>query len=110
MKDSDINYLLQVKVVNQTLVTHDVNHFNVISKEAGGSFTEIYGDSYISGFLEGGEFYALISIKLADKSKQSAAKAGLESDLQAVTSAVSVMAKGQYDAASSLKDSAISVR
>ena len=31
-------------------------------------FTRVYGDSFISGFIEGGEFNALVSIKLKDRS------------------------------------------
>ena len=33
-------------------------------------FTKIYGDSFISGFQEGGQFYAIVSIKALDSSKK----------------------------------------
>lgn len=80
-KDSDINYLIQVKVTNQKLVANDVTQFVPIRNVQPSQFTEVYGDSCklthntmsaryadtgtdISGFLEGGIFNALISVKL----------------------------------------------
>ena len=41
-------------------------------------FTRVYGDSFISGFIEGGEFNALISVKLNNKSD----KRKIEGELQ----------------------------
>lgn len=39
------------------------------------------GDCFISGFTEGGEFSAIISIKVSDKSKVSAVKAAAEAEI-----------------------------
>lgn len=45
-------------------------------------FTETYGDSFISGFTEGGEFNALVSIKLNDSSKKKDISGKLAIDLK----------------------------
>ena len=69
-KDSDINYLIQVKVVNQNHNPIDLTEFNSIKNVGETDFARVYGDSFISGLVEGGEFNALVSIKLKDKSKK----------------------------------------
>ena len=66
-KKSDINYHLQVNVVNQRLVGEDVTDFMPIKNVQSNQFKDVYGDCYISGFLEGGIFNAVISIELEDK-------------------------------------------
>lgn len=33
------------------------------------SFTRVFGDCYISGFLDGGEFTALINFKMTDEAE-----------------------------------------
>ena len=37
-------------------------------------FTSVYGDAFISGFTQGGEFTALVSIKLRDPQKKDEAR------------------------------------
>jgi hypothetical protein len=65
-RHADINYFVQVKVTNQiqgppdSLVFNPLLHYDSYTSQ---SFTDIYGDSFISGFVEGGEFDAIISIK-----------------------------------------------
>ena len=44
-------------------------------------FTEIYGDCFIAGFQSGGEFNAIISIDMHDKSKASAVKEAIDLQL-----------------------------
>lgn len=56
-----------MKVTNQKLIADDVTQFSPIKNVQPGQFTDVYGDSFISGFLEGGIFNALISIKFTDK-------------------------------------------
>ena len=68
-KESDINYYIQVKVTNQQLVAPDLTEFCPISGVNPADFTREYGDSFVSGFIEGGEFNALVSIKLKDRSQ-----------------------------------------
>lgn len=55
----------------------DVTEFDLIKGVGAAEIPSIYGDSYISGFIEGGEFNALISIKLKDKSKARDIQAGV---------------------------------
>ena len=47
----------------------------------------MYGDSFISGFIEGGEFNALVSIKLKDRStaKDISGQLKIQLDLKAVS-------------------------
>ncbi|KAK6200855.1 hypothetical protein LQW54_009438 [Pestalotiopsis sp. IQ-011] len=68
IKSSTISFLISVKVVNQTITDRKLNKFWPVDGVAPGDFTEVYGDSFISGFQEGGEFNALISIKKSDTS------------------------------------------
>lgn len=79
MKESDINYFVRVKVVNQTLIAPDLTRFNTLPHNTvtGARFTDIYGDAFISGFVYGGEFNALMSVKLKDKRKMSEIKGAL---------------------------------
>lgn len=65
-KDADLNYLLHVKVLHQAPQTsHENVRFNKLKGMVDGKFSEVFGDTYISAFLEGGEFTALVSVKTA---------------------------------------------
>ena len=68
-RESDMNFLLQVKVVNQTRTLEESYEFQRLDNVPSSKFTDVFGDCFISGFLEGGEFNALISIKVLDKSR-----------------------------------------
>ncbi|KAJ7089876.1 hypothetical protein B0H15DRAFT_949122 [Mycena belliarum] len=76
--ESDINYLIQVRVSHQRF-----NHteFEFIPNLHQSEFTRLYGDSFISGFVEGGEFNALISVKLRDRSDADQVKQQLEAGI-----------------------------
>ncbi|KAI0339504.1 hypothetical protein BDW22DRAFT_1336068 [Trametopsis cervina] len=80
-KESDINYLIQVRVTNQRLVCPDLTEFDPIANLPDSEFTRVYGDSFISGFTEGGEFNALVSIKLKDHTKAKEIRGDLQVDL-----------------------------
>ncbi|KAI6780910.1 uncharacterized protein J7T54_007390 [Emericellopsis cladophorae] len=81
-KESDMNFFVQVKVVNQVVSAEDYTEFqDILTASAGGRFNDVYGDTFISGFEEGGELNALISVKVSDKSKTFAIKAELEATL-----------------------------
>lgn len=67
VKKSDITYHLQVTVVNQRLVGENVTEFMPIKNVQPNQFQDVYGDCFISGFLEGGVFDALVLIELEDK-------------------------------------------
>ena len=61
---------IQVRVVNQRLMAEDVDRFNPIPNTEPGNFNSLYGDSFISGWIEGGEFNAIVSVKLKDNTKE----------------------------------------
>ena len=82
MNQSDLNYVITVKVTNSEIATTiDRMKFNPIPKLDPATFTEVYGDCFISGFIEGGEFSAIISIKVDSKSKISSVKAAAEAEI-----------------------------
>jgi hypothetical protein len=53
IKISDLNFYISVKVVNQTINFKDALVFNPCRSVDAENFREVYGDSYISGFIEG---------------------------------------------------------
>ncbi|CEL63331.1 hypothetical protein RSOLAG1IB_05375 [Rhizoctonia solani AG-1 IB] len=67
---SDLNVIISVKVVNQTTNSDTVKHFHTINGVTEENFHYVYGDSYISGFIDGGEFHGLVSIKVLDSSQK----------------------------------------
>ncbi|KAJ5986739.1 hypothetical protein N7451_011104 [Penicillium sp. IBT 35674x] len=69
-KESDLNFYISVKVINQTVNFKDALVFNPLRSVDKENFREVYGDSFISGFLEGGEFNALVSMKILNKAKK----------------------------------------
>ncbi|MCJ1397773.1 hypothetical protein MMC11_000969 [Xylographa trunciseda] len=74
-RQSDINYFIQVKVTNQPQPPMDYLVFNPLPKLEGYTpegFTDIYGDTFISGFIEGGEFDAIISFRLKREPRRAA--------------------------------------
>jgi len=79
--DSELNYVVSVIVNNDALATVEEMEFLEIPGFPLNRFTEVYGDSFISGFTEGGEFNAVISIKLNDKSKHKAVKQAVDIQL-----------------------------
>ncbi|KAI9924691.1 hypothetical protein MW887_006543 [Aspergillus wentii] len=76
IKESDINFLISVKVINQTVTDNGLTKFTPIENlDSSAEFTRIYGDSFISGFQEGGEFNAVVSIKVKDRNQKENIKA-----------------------------------
>jgi len=78
MKGSDLNFLLQVKVTSQHLKVNNLNHIRRIPGIKPTDFMEVYGDSFVSGFIEGGEFTALLSIGVYSEDDISAVKLALQ--------------------------------
>ncbi|KAL9938484.1 hypothetical protein V8E36_003107 [Tilletia maclaganii] len=74
-KDSDLNYFISVKVINQSINFKDALKFNNLENVAPEDFRSVFGDCFISGFLEGGELNAMISMKILNKVKSSDIKA-----------------------------------
>lgn len=69
---SDLNVVVSVKVMNQTTRLVDPAVFNPIEhvQVNNDKFLDIYGDCYISGFIEGGELHGIVSIKVLDASNK----------------------------------------
>jgi hypothetical protein len=77
VKESDISFLFSVKVVNQVIFDHSLTEIVPIGINDDGTstmtdkqFADIYGDSFISGFQEGGTFTAVISVKAKTEEKK----------------------------------------
>lgn len=81
VNQSDLNYIVTVKVTNETSPVADRMTFNPIAELDNKRFTDVFGDCFISGFTEGGEFSAIVSIKVSDKTKVSAVKAAAEAEI-----------------------------
>lgn len=62
--DSQLNYVVSVQVNNNSLPLIDDMVFQPIDTLPPDKFTEVYGDSFISGFVEGGNFNAVISVEV----------------------------------------------
>ena len=98
VNQSDLNYIVTVKVTNETSPVADKMTFNPIPEMENSRFTEVFGDCFISGFTEGGEFSAIISIKVSDKKKVSAVKAAAEAEIAiAAAPGLSVGTKNSLD-------------
>lgn len=98
VNQSDLNYIVTVKVTNETSPVADKMTFNPILDMDNKRFTDVFGDCFISGFTEGGEFSAIVSIKVSDKSKVSAVKAAAEAEIAiAAAPGLSVGTKNSLD-------------
>lgn len=72
--------------------------FNPMANLDPAKFTEVYGDCFISGFVEGGEFAAVVSIKVGSKSKVAAVKAAAEAEIAiAAVPGLSIGTKNNLD-------------
>lgn len=100
-KSSDLNFYISVKVINQTINFKDALTFNQLRSVGLDSekFPEVYGDSFISGFLEGGEFNAVVSMKILNKAKMLDIKA--EAKVALTTGPVDITAEANIGVARS---------
>ncbi|KAK0529324.1 hypothetical protein OC834_003732 [Tilletia horrida] len=69
--DSDLKYFISVKVINSTINYKDALAFNPLRScmRDEKKFNEVFGNAFISGFLEGGEFNAVVLMKVHNKNK-----------------------------------------
>ncbi|CAM1503263.1 Fc.00g080390.m01.CDS01 [Cosmosporella sp. VM-42] len=104
IKQADIKYLVHVKVTNQRLIADNITEFAPIDNIEPGQFTEIYGDCFISGFIEGGEFDALVTITTEETIKKNSLSGGLELSANFSGLDVSGNAAGGKDDNSTLKN------
>lgn len=71
--ESDVRFYISVKVVNQSINFKDALEFFPVRSvpiDDREKFNATFGDSFISGFLEGGEFNALVTIKILNDAKK----------------------------------------
>ncbi|PGH31253.1 hypothetical protein GX50_05990 [[Emmonsia] crescens] len=83
ISESDINFIVSVKVTNELPIHPTHLEFRPLDGLEPDHFSEVYGDCFIAGFLEGGEFSAIVSIKVQDKNKISRVKMAAEMQLSA---------------------------
>jgi hypothetical protein len=109
--DSELNYVVSVIVNNDARATIDDMEFQDIPGLPLDRFTEVYGDSFISGFTEGGEFNAVISIKLTDKSKHKVVKQAVDVQLAVGPPTLDIGAKEstEKEHSEALKNTEISI-
>lgn len=89
ISESDINYFIQVKVICSQIVFPELTKFSPIEGVPASEFTRVYGDSFISGYTEGGELSALVSIKLRDPSRKQEVRELLATYLDSQVTSVS---------------------
>ncbi|KAI8681752.1 hypothetical protein NCS55_00428200 [Fusarium keratoplasticum] len=102
-KMADLNIVVTVKVTNQTTVIKENAEFQHIDGIEPGStlFNESYGDSYISGFIKGGEFTGIISLKVLDRSRVESTVKAIKSGLDAKDKAAEGLTLNTYGSDSS---------
>ncbi|KAI0509146.1 hypothetical protein F5B22DRAFT_618628 [Xylaria bambusicola] len=99
---SDFNALISVNVVNSTTRTQEEPRFiplKVVESDPS-KFPDIYGDCYISGFLEGGVIHGLVSVKVLDSSIRSEVENLLKIQLSRLTSSDNTKPGDETDASS----------
>lgn len=95
-QNSDVQYSIIVKVTNQKLVADDVTLFTPIDNVPESKFQEVYGDCFISGFLEGGVLNGLISKKLLKERDNTEIGGAISLQMQLKVASVKGEAKGEY--------------
>ena len=98
-RESDLNFYISVKVINQSINYRDSLVYNPV-KSVGDDqdrFHKVFGDSYISGFLEGGEFNAIVSMKVLNKAKMTDIQA--EAKVALTVGAAEISAQANVDIA-----------
>ena len=80
---SDLSAVVSVKVVNQTTQIIDEPQFIPLNdvKMSSQRFFDIYGDCFISGFMEGGDLHGMVSMKVLNTSKKSQVESALKGGL-----------------------------
>lgn len=91
-QESSKNYYISVKVINQSINFKDALEFQQLPNIKDEEFRDVFGDCFISGFLEGGELNALISMKILNKASES--RLALEASFAASDSAGTWGVKG----------------
>ncbi|KAK3395072.1 hypothetical protein B0H63DRAFT_63955 [Podospora didyma] len=100
--NADAKYSIVVKVTNQKLEAEDVTEFMPIPNIPAAKFTDVYGDSFISGFIEGGVLSALIMKTMHTSDEQSKIGGQLNVDLS--FTGISVLGEAKADVDNAKKE------
>ncbi|KAK0521496.1 hypothetical protein OC842_006758 [Tilletia horrida] len=98
-KSSDMNYFVSVRVINQSVNFKDALEYNPLPGLDPTDFRKVFGDCFISGFLEGGELNALITMKILNTDKARDIKAEGAIALGNNSGTFDIAAKGAYTSA-----------
>ncbi|KAJ7780007.1 hypothetical protein B0H16DRAFT_729585 [Mycena metata] len=76
---SDLNAVVSIKVINQTTVLDDNAQFShgkdlKLKVDTNEEFFDVYGDCYVSGFIQGGDLHGIVSIKVLDAAHKESVK------------------------------------
>ncbi|KAF2805523.1 uncharacterized protein BDZ99DRAFT_423807 [Mytilinidion resinicola] len=93
-KQADAKYNITVKVTNQKLIANEITQFVPIPNVPESKFSEVYGDSFISGFIEGGVFNAVVTKTKIDKTKTKEYGGGLSIEMDLKVAKVKGSAEG----------------
>lgn len=97
VSESDLNYIVTVKVTNEMESTSPIMKYNPIPDLRPQDFASVFGDCFIAGFLEGGEFSAIISLKVGSNADVKSVQLAAEVQLQTGVPGLTVAAKSQFD-------------
>ncbi|CAI7660111.1 unnamed protein product [Penicillium glandicola] len=92
---ADVKYDITVKVTNERRIADDVTEFSPLPHVPDGKFTELYGDCFISGFIEGGVFHALVTRTEETKSAKKDMGGKFNLNVSAAGGAVKVDGSGE---------------
>ncbi|KAH6880762.1 hypothetical protein B0T10DRAFT_519137 [Thelonectria olida] len=95
--NSDSKYNIQVQVTNQRLVADDVTEFTPIPNVPASKFNEVYGDCFISGFIEGGVLNATVLKKLIDEQDKKLIGGGIKIKADFKVASVEGQAEGKKE-------------
>lgn len=98
-EQSDLNFYISVKVINQSVNFKDALKYQPLDSVDKSNFVDVFGDTFISGFLEGGEFNALVSMKILNSAKKNVIAA--EARVALSVPIVEVTAEGRVNIAKS---------
>ncbi|KAF8245985.1 hypothetical protein K440DRAFT_662481 [Wilcoxina mikolae CBS 423.85] len=89
-KEADINFLIYVKAISQppSPPQQENIRFQRVKNLPQESFNRVFGDCFISGFLEGGEFTVLVSISIAEEVKAKEGEAAVRTQARIALTAL----------------------
>jgi hypothetical protein len=108
IKLNQLNFLIHVKVVNEAVDKNEDWKFQEVTcleerlrnketHEKAVEFTRIYGDTFISDFVEGGEIYAWVGIRSQDKDKVNELRTYASAQLTPIAFPVAVKADADFN-------------